>query len=80
MWNFFSSAVLFDNQTKKKITYCGTVRPNRKSMPQDLGHKKMKLKCGDIQEQTSGDLMVVVWGNKRDIHMLINIHNQGLCG
>jgi hypothetical protein len=44
-------------------------------MPQDLGHKKMKLKWGDIRVRTRGDLTAVVWTDKRDIHMLTNIHN-----
>jgi hypothetical protein len=39
MDNFFSSPDLFDNLTKKKINCYGTVRPNRKGMPQDLGQK-----------------------------------------
>jgi hypothetical protein len=61
--------------TKKKINCCWTVRPNRRGVPQDLGHKKMKLKWGDIRVRTRGDLMTVVWRDKRDVHMLTNIHN-----
>jgi hypothetical protein len=72
MDNFFSSANLSDDLTKKKINCCGTVRPNRKGMPQDLGHKKMKLK--------RGDLMAVMWMDKIDVHMFINIHNPSAEG
>jgi hypothetical protein len=36
MDNFFSSPELFDDLVKKQIYCCGTVRPNRKGMPQDL--------------------------------------------
>lgn len=43
-------------------------------MPETLRHKKIKLKWGDIQVRTRGDL-TAVWMNKRDIHMLTNIHN-----
>jgi len=32
----FSSAELFDDLAKKQIYCCGTVRPNRRGMPQDL--------------------------------------------
>jgi hypothetical protein len=39
--NFFASLDLFNDVTWKKIYRCKTVRPNRKGMPQDLGHKKM---------------------------------------
>jgi hypothetical protein len=46
MDNFFSSLDLFNYLTKKKITHCGTVRPNRKGMPQDPGHRKNKIETG----------------------------------
>ena len=61
--------------TTKQIYCCGTVRPNRKGMPQDLGHKKMKLKRGDIHVRTRGDLTAIMWRDKRDIYMLTNIHD-----
>jgi hypothetical protein len=44
-------------------------------MPLDLRHKKIKLKWGDMRVQTRGDLTAVVWRDKRDIHILTNIHN-----
>ena len=44
MDNFFSSPELFDDLVKKQIYCCGTVRPNRKGMPQDLRPKTTKLK------------------------------------
>jgi hypothetical protein len=40
-------------------------------MPQDLGPKKIKLQWSDIQITTRHD-----WRDKRDIHMLMNIHNE----
>lgn len=47
MDNFFTSPALYNDLTKKKRNCCGTVRSSRKGMPQDLGHKKIKLKqCG----------------------------------
>jgi len=45
MDNFFSSTALFDDLYTKTINCCGTVRPNRKGMPKNFGHK-MKLKRG----------------------------------
>jgi hypothetical protein len=48
MDNFISSPDLFNDLTKRNINCSGTVRPNRKGMPQDLGPKKIKLKQGDI--------------------------------
>jgi hypothetical protein len=74
MDNFFSNRDLFDDLTKKKINCCGTVRPNRKGMPQDLGPKKMRLKQGDIHIRTRRDLTAVVWRDKR-VYTLTNVHN-----
>ena len=36
MDNFFSSPELFDDLANKQVYCCGTVRPNRRGMPQDL--------------------------------------------
>jgi hypothetical protein len=46
---FFSSPALFSNPIKKRRNIHGTVRPSRKGMPEDLGHKEMKLKQDDIK-------------------------------
>lgn len=68
--NLLSSSDLDDDVTKKKIKCCGTIRPNTKGVPQTLGTKKIKLKWHAIQI-TRGDLMVILWTDKRDIHMNI---------
>ena len=65
MDNFFSSPDLFDDLAQKKISCCGTVRLNRKGMPNDLLPKTQKLKRGDIRVRTRGDLTAVVWKDKR---------------
>ena len=44
MDNLFSSPGLVDDLTKKKINHCGTVRLNRKGMPEDLRYKMVKLR------------------------------------
>jgi hypothetical protein len=44
MGNFFTSPRIFEDLAMTKIYCCGTLRPNRKGMPQDLGPRKMKLK------------------------------------
>ena len=73
--NFFSSLELFDDLAKKQIYSCGTVRPNRRGMPQDLAPKRPKLKRGDIHVRTRADLTAILWQDKRGICMLTNIHN-----
>jgi hypothetical protein len=44
-------------------------------MPQDLGYKSLKLKTDNIRARTRDDLTAVVWRDKRDVHILTNIHN-----
>ena len=73
--NFFSSPELFDALANKQIYCCGTVRPNRRGMPQDLVPKTTKLKRGDIHVRTKADLMAILWQYKRGICTLTNIHN-----
>jgi hypothetical protein len=41
---YFSSPALLHNPIKKRRNFHGAVRPSRKGMPEDLGHKEMKLK------------------------------------
>jgi len=44
-------------------------------MPKDLKPTTLRLKRGDIRVTTRGDLMAVVWKDKRDVCLLTNIHN-----
>jgi len=73
--NFFSSPELFDDLAKKQIYCCGTVRPNRKGMPQNLRPKTTKLKRADILVRTRADLTAILWRDKTEVCMLTNIHS-----
>jgi len=75
MDNYFSSPDFFDNLATKQIYCCGTVRPSRKGMPQDLNPKRIILKRGDLQVRTRGDLTTMLWRDKRDVRILTNIHD-----
>ena len=77
---FLSSPELFDDLTKKQIYCCGSVRPNRRGMPQDLALKTTKLKRGDIYIRTRADFMAILWQDKRDICVLMNIHHAPVKG
>ena len=76
MDNFFSSPELFDDLTKKQIYCCGSVRLNRRGMPQDPALKTTKLKRGGIRIRTRADLTAVLWWDKRDVCMLMNIDSS----
>ena len=75
MNKFFSSSDLFDDLAQKRISCCGTVRLHRKGMSRDLKPKTLRLKCGDIRVRTRGDLIAVVWRDKRNVCLLTNIHD-----
>ena len=60
---------------QKQIYSCGNARPNRRGMSQDLAPKKIKLKQGDTHVRTREDVMALLWWDKRDICMLMNIHD-----
>ena len=76
MDNFFSSPELFDDLARKQIYCCGSVRLNRRGMPQDLAPKTTKLKRGDIRVRTRADLTAMLWRDKRDVCMLMNIDSS----
>jgi hypothetical protein len=44
-------------------------------MPWDIGPKRMKLKRGDFQVWTRVDLTTILQMDKRQVCMLINIHD-----
>jgi len=55
---------LFDDLDRHKINSCGTVWPNRKDMPRDVGSKQLKLKRGDVRVKTRGGLTALVWKDR----------------
>jgi hypothetical protein len=56
MDNFFSSPDLFEELTTKKISCCGTVRPSRKGLTQELRNRRLGLKKGDMRVRARGDM------------------------
>ena len=77
---YFSSPELSDDLANKQIYCCGTVRQNRRGMPQDLAPKTTKFKRGDIRVRTRADLTAILWWDNRIIRMLTNIHNASAEG
>jgi hypothetical protein len=71
---FFLFPELCDDLAKKQIYFCGTVRPNRRGMLQDLAPKTTKLKRGDICVRTRTDLTAILSQDKRKICVLTDIH------
>ena len=72
--NFYTSPTLAYNLRQRGIGLVGTVRTNRKGYPKDLAAMKKKdLQRGEFQWRMSGDLLAVVWLDKR-IHFLSSVH------
>ena len=72
MDSFCSSPALFEDLHTKAVNCYGTVRSNRRGMPKNFGHK-MKLKRGDLKTKVKGNLTAVVWKDKRNVNILINM-------
>lgn len=70
--NFYTSPALAMYLHKKKINSCGTVRKNRKLLP-DLNSK---LKLGEREAMCTDKLLAVYWKDRRDVYMLSTIHKD----
>ncbi|KAJ8953501.1 hypothetical protein NQ318_023623 [Aromia moschata] len=70
--NFYSSPslsmYLFDHKTNS----CGTVRANRRHMP----NLSEKLKKGDISWRSCNNLLVFKWKDRRDVTMITTMHEN----
>jgi hypothetical protein len=48
-------------------------------MVKNFGHK-INMKRGDLKTKVKGDLTAVVWKDKRNVHILTNMHSPPLVG
>ena len=78
--SYFSSPALFDDQFRRKINCCGTVRSDRQGMPTDISSWAIKAKKGDIITRIRGNLSIVHWKDKRDVYVLTNMHTPPVEG
>ncbi|XP_017795072.1 PREDICTED: piggyBac transposable element-derived protein 4-like [Habropoda laboriosa] len=70
--NWYSSPNLFLKLHQRKTNVIGTVRKNRKNMPQDL--QKHILKKGEFMWRSCNNLIALRWKDKRDVYMLSTKH------
>lgn len=71
--NWYTSPLLFVH--KQKTNACGTIKKNRKFMPD---FPSQKIKKGDVIFNMSGPLLVIKWCDKREILMLTTMHEVGM--
>lgn len=69
--NFFNSPLLQYELKKRQIKSCGTVRSNRKNIPQNLPLDK-NMKRGDIYTSSFEGISFVKWMDNRAVTLLTN--------
>ena len=72
--NFYTSLPLFRNLHWRDTPAFGTIRTNRKGIPQKL--VTQKLRRGETTSLRNQELLAVKWRDRRDVHMLTTIHND----
>lgn len=82
--NFFSSVPLMEKLDERKLYSCGTVRSNRKYLPEFIkGEPKSKLmkikrqplKRGQHEFKTKGHVAATKWMDSKPVCMLSTAHN-----
>ncbi|RXM32260.1 PiggyBac transposable element-derived protein 4 [Acipenser ruthenus] len=68
--NWYNSPALFECLHSQDTDACGTVRSNRKRMPQF----KTKLEKGEVHFLHTDKLLAAKWHVKRDVHILTSVH------
>lgn len=77
MDNFYSSPNLYAKLELKQIGACGTVKGNRRQMPDELLQKNLKLKKGDDPVfMRSGNMVVCGWHDTKRLTMLSTVDNN----
>jgi len=74
--NYYASVPLAKKLLERQTLMCGTLRRNRKFLPEAV--VSSKLKKGEVQRRRCGQLMVMKWKDKRDVLMLSTFHSGKL--
>lgn len=73
---FYTSVELAEALYEKRIHLTGTVKRNRKGLPEDV-KKKKKLKKGEINAfRKDNKLSVIQWQDKREVLMLSSLYDN----
>ena len=72
--NFFTSLHLIESLEKCRTYACGTYRANRKGIAQKLRNPG-RLAQGDIIKRQKGNVVAVVWHDKRDVRVISSNSN-----
>lgn len=73
---FYTGYDLAQELLSLKIHTTGTVMSNRRGLPADIAkQKKMKIQKHEVVAFRKNKTMVLVWKDKRPVHMLSTLHN-----
>ena len=72
--SWYSSPTLFEKLLQAGMNVVGTVRFNRKNMPENL--KKQKLEKGDTIATHSPKMMAVKWQDTKPFTILTAVHDN----
>ena len=72
--NFFTSVKLTEELYKRKLFSVGTVRAQRKGLPEFM-KKKSKLERGEFLYETKGCVAAVKWMDNREVTVLSTCHS-----
>ena len=76
MDNYYSSPSLFQNLRRLGFDACGTVRTNRRGVPEEI---KAKLQKGEIvSKMIDNDVLALKWMDKRPVAMLTTVHDDSV--
>ena len=70
--NFYTSVPLARELLKRKTLLCGTLRRNRKGLPNKV--VSTKISKGQCIRPRNGRIVVLKWYDKRDVLMLTTFH------
>ncbi|XP_057292564.1 piggyBac transposable element-derived protein 4-like [Hydractinia symbiolongicarpus] len=68
--NWYNSVPLTKYMTQRKTYISGTLRADKKHLPEEV--TKKKLKKGEMNFRSSDDISVTKWKDKRDVRMISN--------
>lgn len=75
--NYYTSIPLAIYLKERRTDLCGTLRKNRKYIPEDVVQKKLK-KGEQIVRQKENLYTVLKWRDKRDVLMISTCHGDGM--
>lgn len=78
--NFYTSVELVSDLLKKGTFSTGTIRLNRKCLPEALKEtaRNNVLEIGNFQFATCDDITAVLWRDRRDVFVLSSMHNRSV--